>query len=213
MKDYSIHSDEMVTRILSPYIGLETTVDKILFSIATSLTLILFIILLRFWRRRKQIVHNIDEKGADRNIKQLEQAVDLPVEPLEYPTITFVAKSRTGSKGSIESEISSMWDSQSQKFDNIFFKDTGIQIEIETNMSDTDRDIEIGCTTTELETAERGILETDLSSTVDRVGAGVDDMKLKTWSLRRYEENKSKDDDNIIAVESRDDMMYEARSV
>lgn len=211
MKDHQKDSEEMVTRFLSPYIGFKTTADKVLFGIATSLTLILFIILIRFWIRRKQVVHNIHEqKDADRNIKQIDQAATVPV---EYPTISFIPKSRTASNGSIESEVSSMWDSQSQKFDNMFFKDTEIQIQIELSMKDIEADDEIRSKGIESETVETGVLETDLRSTVDRDDAKVIDTKINTWSLQRYVEKESREDDNILVAESRDDVMCESRSV
>ncbi len=124
--------DEMLsTRKLYSAIGLETNLDKILFSISVFLTVMLLGGLCWFFRKKKES-HKLELAISSGDEKRSSK------ESSKYPTITIVQKSRSDTNDDTslaDSTLSSMWDTQSQKYDNSFFKETQLKREIENCLS------------------------------------------------------------------------------
>ena len=122
--------DSIQARNLSQAIGLSTSIDKILFSISVTLTVILFGIIIWFWKKKSRVnkVFVIDENNeGQRSKKNLKKS--------DYPTITVVQKSGSDDGSVVESDVSSMWDTQSQKFDNTYFREVQLKRDIENCLS------------------------------------------------------------------------------
>ena len=186
-------------RKLARAIGLQTDLDKILFSVAVVLTVILFILILWFWKKRKGTVHIA---GSSDEAKKSDEGRRGRKDPENYPTITIVQKSRSDSKGSVNSEVSSMWDSQSQQYDNTYFKNVQFRKDIEKCLSSSkdeayyDRSDEISSVPSE-----------NQNSYIDRVDQST--FRKKMLHRQLYGVSKS----NIEAVDCRDDVYDGARSV
>lgn len=152
-------------RFLASALGLETTVDKILFGIAVLLTVILIVVLSLLWTRRNQVAPHISDVGPiDKILNEKKKAKS----STKYPTITITQKERSNSQGSIESEVSSMWDTQSQKYDQKHFKDTQLRIEIDKCLTAGSRDIESGRDEDESALDEISSCTSDFGSTMER---------------------------------------------
>jgi hypothetical protein len=201
------------SRVLASALGLETAVDKILFGTSIIIIAILIVAIYFFWRRRNQVrPHRSTDDALDET--EMEKKI---AKSTIYPTITFSQKkSRTDSTSSIESGVSSMWDSQSQRFDNIYFKDTELRSEIDKCLS-ASRDIESGDSEDESATDVPSSCTSEFGSVVEdedeqilpeyRISFERQDETIPATDIQKIQMkviiSKSEDFDGFI--ESRDD--------
>ena len=197
-------------------IGLETNTDKILFSIAVVLTVILFGIILWFWKqkRRSNKVHITE---IITGTKTSNQSSSKQSESVAYPTITVVTKSGSQDQESVaESDVSSMWDTQSQKHDKSYFKVAQLRKEVEDFLArsrDRENVKENGIDTEfDLNSCKSDHGDSTVGSTVrSTVGTLDQEFTPPTRKLQRDYHVYSKSD--VQAFDSRDDQCEAARSV
>jgi len=184
--------------------GLVMTVDKILFAITVVLSITLFVIIWCWWRRRRQTVHTATGSS---DLKEPSGVTLQEKAPVKYPIIT-VTKTVTDSEGaSVASEVSSMWDSQSQKVDQTYFSNQEIGNQLRKSF-DMERGKEDNEVNEIYDGAEVGSCASEAGSSFERVDQSRPPMKMLQKQMHIY----SKSD--IEAVESRDDDAYiQARSI
>jgi hypothetical protein len=187
------------TRDLSQAIGLETTLDKILFSISVVLTVILFGIIIWFWRQRKESpkVHIFGDSPDDARQSSKKDS--------KYPTITIVQKPESDQSSVAESEVSSMWDSQSQKYDISYFTETQMKKDIENYLSSSREHGNAHSVESDVDSFTPGNGST--RSTVERVDQSTYPRKMLQRDYHIYSKS------NIEACESRDEEYGGARSI
>lgn len=137
----------------------------------------------------------------------------------KYPTITITQKDRTNSQGSIESEVSSMWDSQSQKYDHKHFKDTELRIEIDKCLTAGSRDIESGRDENESALDEISSCTSDFGSTMEREDEAMvpgyrtnvtrEDETMPAINMQKIQTTRACKSQDFDYIESRDDF-YDA---
>ncbi len=186
-------TDSIQARNLSQAIGLSTSIDKILFSISVTLTVILFGIIIWFWKKKSRVnkVFVIDENNEHKRSKK-------NLKKSDYPTITVVQKSGSDDGSVVESDVSSMWDTQSQKFDNTYFKEVQLKRDIENCLSSS-REYESAYKAYTTDNSETSYTE---NSTIE----GEEEFAHPRKTLERDFHVYSKSD--IGVCESRDDDEY-----
>ena len=197
-------------RMMASALGLETPLDKFLFGASIITIAVLIGIILILWRRRSQVgSHRSSEMAIEQIGKEKKKA-----KGTNYPTITFSQKSRTDSTGSLDSQVSSMWDSQSQRFDKKYFKDIELRNEIDKCLT-ASRDIESGPDEDESLSNAPSSCTSDFGSAVERedddimlpefrISADRKDETKFVYAQKRQMSILSKSEDCDV-IESRDD--------
>ena len=208
-------NNQATSRFLANAIGLETTTDKILFGIAVFLTVILIVVLSLFCKKRNQVVPQINNEGPIDKI--LHEKNKKAKSSSKYPSITITQKERTNSQGSIQSEVSSMWDTQSQKYDQKHFKDTELRLEIDKCLTAGSRDIESGGdendSTSDSTIDEISSCTSDFGSTIERgdeamvprTNVNVEDETMLAISMHKIQTEPVSKSQDFEYIDSRDD--------
>jgi len=131
----------------------------------------------------------------------------------KYPTITITQKERTNSQGSIQSEVSSMWDTQSQRYDQKHFKDTELRIQIDKCLTAGSRDIESGRDENDSALDEISSCASDFGSTMERgdeamvprTNITMEDETMLAINMQKIQTRRVSKSQDFEYIDSRDD--------